>query len=174
MTFLDETVSAEVDEYFSKIPDKIQLKPEEIKYIKKKYKSELTNFSFIDKNDIKTGMIIRYIRLNLSRISSQAVIIKIIKSEQTGSIKRVTLFNSGAKKFWKIHPTNYYIFKRDCKYSNLLNDDSDSDSESNTEIKSDVCSTLYYKSHCKQTDIETLSDIIEFEKIHKNIDKDIE
>ena len=84
------------------IPDSIIYK------INKKFKST-KNYDFIRTEQIEIGMMIRAVDLDLKKISTTGIVVKLIKtsSKQIGNIM---LYNSSNNIYWKINPDKYYIF----------------------------------------------------------------
>ncbi len=76
--------------------------------IKKKFKSELKNYSYItDINDISVGGYIKYIDMNISKIRYGILVRTYTDSFEN---KKITLKNSSLSYYWNISPAKYFIF----------------------------------------------------------------
>lgn len=86
--------------------------------INKKFKTT-KYYNYIRTEEIEVGMIIRTVDLNIKKISTTGIVIKIIQtsSKLYGNIR---LYNPSNDIYWNINPDKYYIFQID-KGTNELN-----------------------------------------------------
>ena len=84
------------------IPDEI------IHKINKKFKST-KYYDFIRTEQIEIGMMIRYVDLELKKISTTGIIVNII-STSSKKIGNILLYNQTDDIYWKINPDKYYLF----------------------------------------------------------------
>lgn len=96
------------------IPDEI------IHKINKKFKST-KYYNFIRTEELDTGMIIRTVDLDLSKISIPGIVVN-IKETSSKKIGIVVLYNSEKTIYWKINPDKYYLFhiEKDSGTSNKI------------------------------------------------------
>lgn len=98
----------DIDKVLSKymeidIPDYI------IHKINNKFKST-RYYRFIRSEEIEKGMIIRYVDLSISTISTSGIVVNITDtSNKKNGI--ITLYNPSDIIYWKINPDKYYIFE---------------------------------------------------------------
>jgi len=94
------------------IPDEI------INKINKKFKST-KDYNFIRTEEIEVGMIIRTVGLDIKKISTTGIVVRIIKTSSK-SFGNIRLYNPSNDIYWNINPDKFYIFKID-KGTNELN-----------------------------------------------------
>lgn len=86
--------------------------------INNKFSEEIKNLEYIkDNNKIDKGRFIKYIKLDLTKITSGLVID--IKYTDKNNIKYILLLNKLTGKIWKIKPQKYYIFMHNSKKSKI-------------------------------------------------------
>ncbi len=61
-------------------------------------------YNYIKKNNIELGKTIRYVDLNLNKISTTGIVVNI-------SDNNILLFNQSNNIYWKINPDKYYLFE---------------------------------------------------------------
>lgn len=94
--------------------------PNEIIYkINKKFKST-KYYNFIRTEELQTGMIIRTVELDLSRISTTGIVVN-IKETSSKKIGIIVLYSPSDLIYWKINPDKYYLFEVE-KYSAKTNE----------------------------------------------------
>lgn len=94
------------------IPDEI------IHKINRKFKTT-KEYNFIRTEEIEVGMIIRTVDLNIKKISTTGIVVKIIQTSSK-SYGNIRLYNPSNDIYWVINPDKYYIFQID-KGTNELN-----------------------------------------------------
>jgi len=106
-----------IDNILRKI-EEIDIPDEIINKINKKFKST-KEYNFIRTEEIEVGMIIRTVDLDIKKISTTGIVVKIIQtsSKLYGNIR---LYNPSNDIFWNINPDKFYIFEID-KGTNDLN-----------------------------------------------------
>jgi hypothetical protein len=83
-----------------------------INMILKKYKV-LENYNYVYENKIRTGDIIKYVNIDLKKISICGLVVDIIYNDKYNKkvISHMLLYNKYKKIIWSIAPKKYYIFK---------------------------------------------------------------
>jgi len=70
---------------------------------------ELKGYRFLRSEEIYTGLLLRTVDLKIEKISIPAVV-KGVKSNKTGGVVNITLYNNYKDSLWKIVPSKYYLF----------------------------------------------------------------
>jgi hypothetical protein len=82
----------------------------QVKDIHKMY-PETKNYYYVKSNELYNGMIIRYIDLDMEKISIACIVLKILYSITGLSIKSIMLKSMDNEIIWKIKPNKCYIFE---------------------------------------------------------------
>lgn len=82
----------------------------QIKEIHKMY-PETKDYYYVKSNEIYSGMIIRYVDLNMEKLSVACIVLKITYSESGLSIRHIILKTMDNELVWKIKPNKCYIFE---------------------------------------------------------------
>jgi len=83
-----------------------------IDMILKKYKV-LENYNYVNENRIKKGDIIKYVNIDLKKISVCGLVVDIVYNDDFNKkvITYILLYNKYKNIIWNIAPKKYYIFK---------------------------------------------------------------
>jgi hypothetical protein len=84
-----------------------------VEKIMKKFFDILEEYSFKPAEKIMVGDIIKYVDLNLEKVSIYGIVMKINYNEtiMDKSLKSFDLFNNITQTYWKVNPKKVYIFK---------------------------------------------------------------
>ncbi len=85
------------------IPDKM------IRKIKKKFK-EIKEYTYLHTEEVNVGDMLQFVDLELTGVSNVYKCSKIIYRDNK-SIETLVLYDTITKKYLKINPTKYYLFK---------------------------------------------------------------
>lgn len=96
---IDKLESNEDDEHYFQIEDEIKLKFPNLQY-----------YSFVDPNILSLGNIIRYVNLQMNKISLPVIIIRIDRVTYLDSYEVSTIYVKFYRRMWKINPKKHYIF----------------------------------------------------------------
>lgn len=81
-----------------------------IEIITTKFKKELKKYTYIkDPKDLELGMYVKYVDLNIKKVSMVGRIIKLFMYDNN-SIKYVLLYDNIHESVWKIKPSKYYLY----------------------------------------------------------------
>lgn len=87
--------------------------------IESNFKEHLSNYKFVNKNELRKGKYVKYFNLNLDQIRS-GLITGIFKKGK--SIKCIYMRDLSYKYTWKIDPNKYHFYEYSRNYSNGLRD----------------------------------------------------
>jgi hypothetical protein len=100
----------ELDKLINKV--KTGIPDEIINEIQNKWKAKLLEYDNIKNiTDLKKGYMLRYVSIDLKKISTASVIVDFIKDPENDSVKFILLKTLKYQTLWKIDPKKYYLFQ---------------------------------------------------------------
>lgn len=80
-----------------------------VKDIKKKYK-ELKSYTYKLESQVFINDIIRYVNLDLSKLSITGLVVKIHRNKNNTGVKSYLLYNRFKDIYWSLNPKKVYIY----------------------------------------------------------------